>query len=285
MKTQQKSEGVTVAAISTDSSPALTIFDQMVVIHSALSKEVGIAPSELLPKPKIEIPEWCGNVVKQLGKTILKPISKLRPKGKVDWRNYGRTLTIMERYKTFLKHDVPRILEEEIGNISDERWKGIEAQLGVDEMRACLIKGINRPVADDEPLERLFDEAFARQFENLERHRQVALYHVAQQGAKESALFYKGMAEGYELFIDERADFCGNRGRANIYLELLSCMLDVEKLRRTLPPTTRAQYFNKLAKVFKLPIDGYDWFQDVCDDVKFPLNNLGRKRRSSALIL
>lgn len=270
---------------STAGSPTLTVFDQWVVLNSALRRELGLAPDTTLSKPKFELPQWCENIVKQLRKTIFKPILKLRPRGRIDWRNYGRMITIAERYKTFLIHDVPRILEEEFGDMTEDDWKRIEPQLGLDKIRASLIKALNRPVADDEPLEKLVSEVIDRQLENLEKQRQTALRHVAQQSSRDVGFFYKGMAEGYELFIDERADFCGDRGRADIYLNLLGCMMDVEKIQRTLPPTTRAQYYDDLAKVFRLTPKAYDWFNDVCDDIKFPLNNLGRKRRSPALIL
>lgn len=285
MKKWQKQKDATVESTSTTGSPVPTAFEQMVVTISAMRKEAGLSPIEIVPKPKFEMPQWCGNIVKQLGKTILKPLLKLRPMGKVDWRNYGRMITIMERYRTFLIYDLPRIIEEELGDITEEQWKRVEPQLGLDNIRAYLIKVLNRPVADDEPLEKLADEVFERVFENLEKQKQTALYHVAQQNHKNTVLFYKGMAEGYELVIDEQAKFCGDRGRANIHMNLLSCMMDVEKIRRTLPPTTRSQYYDELVKVFKMTPKAYDWFNDVCDDIKFPLNNLGRKRRTPAVIL
>jgi hypothetical protein len=53
------------------------------------------------------MPGWCGNIVKQLGKTILKPVLRLRPNGKVDWRNFGRmpslSCTSLPRGREFLK--------------------------------------------------------------------------------------------------------------------------------------------------------------------------------------
>jgi hypothetical protein len=59
-------------------------------------------------------------------------------------------------------------------------------------------------------------------------------------------------------------------------------MLDVEKLRRTSPPTTRSQFYDRLTPIFNLTPRAYDWFNDVCDDIKLPLNNLGRKRQSAS---
>lgn len=285
MKKKRNSKEAAVSASATDGNLVPTVFDQLVVINAELCSELEIVPNAALPRPRIAMPGWCGNIVKQFGKTIFKPIRKLAPQGKVDWRNYGKLVGMIERYKTFLIHDVPRIAEEELGDITDEQWKRIEPQLGLDQTRACLIKALDRPVADDESLENLGVEAVERQFEALETHRQVALAHVASQDSKATALFYKGMGEGYESFLDERGKFCGDRGRTDIHLTLISCMMEVEKFRQKLPPTSRPRYYDSLTKVFRLTPKAYDWFNDVCDDIKFPLNNLGRKRRDPALIL
>ena len=268
----------------TDGILAPSIFDQLIIISDALYKETGIPMPETLPKPKFALPAWGGNIVKQLSKTILKPVLKLRPQGKVDWRNFGKTIGIVERYKAFIHHDAARILEAELGDITEEQWNRIEAQLGLEDVRTNVIKTLNRTVADNEAFEDLVGEAFERQFEVFDKMRQNAFFHVASQDAKTAALFFKGMAEGYECFLDEQANFCGDRGRANIHCVLLGCMMEVEKLRRTAPPTTRAQYYDELAPVYRLSPRAYDWFNDVCDDIKFPLNHLGRKRQSPSPI-
>jgi len=269
----------------TDCCTVPTICDQLLVLGAALNKEMDITSAKEPPEPKFEMPQWCWNIIKQLGKTILRPITKLRPTVNVDWRNYGRMVTVMERFKAFYEYDLPRILEEEFGDMTAEQWERIEPQFGLDKIRAKMVKLLDRPVADDEPFEKLADEVWCRILGNLERQRQTALYHVAQQSPKVAAHFYKGMGEGYGLLIDERANFCGDRGRTNIHFSLLACMMEVEKIRRTLPPTTRSQFYDELGKVFKLSPKAYDWFNDVCDDIKFPLNNLGRRRRSPAVIL
>jgi hypothetical protein len=262
-----------------------TVFAHGVVVANALCKETGVPIPETWPKPKFALPDWCGNIVKQLGKTILKPVLRLRPNGKVDWRNFGRLVGIAERYKAFIIHDVPRILEQEFGDMTEEQWQRIEPLFGMDEARVHLVKLLDRPMADTEALEDLIDEACERQFEALDTMRQNALFLVASQDAKTMALFYKGLAEGFHCFLDEQANFCGDRGRTNIHLILLACMMEVEKLRRIAPPTTRPRYYEELTPVYRLSPRAYDWFNDVCDDIKFPLNHLGRKRQSPSPIL
>jgi hypothetical protein len=256
-----------------------TIIEQLEPILYALNEEMGGKSASGVPKPKLELPIWCRNITKRLCKTVLQPVIKLRPSGQVDWRNYGRAIGVLERAIAFYKHDVPRIIKDEFSDLTAEDWKRIEPSLGLHKLRAKLVKTLNRPVADHEPLEKLADEALDRMLAGFQPHRETALHHLAGQSPKVAALFYKGMSEGYRLFLDESGKLCGDRGRANIHLNLLACMLDVEKIRRTFPPTTRSQYYDQLTAVFKLPPKAYDWFNDICDDIKLPLNNLGRKRR------
>jgi hypothetical protein len=284
-ETNPEDQGPAVSGEKSDGLGQPTVFEHSVAVAAALYKEAGVPIPETLPKPKFALPDWCGNIVKQLGKTILKPVLKLRPNGKVDWRNFGRLVGIAERYKAFILHDMPRILEQELGDITEEQWKRVEPLFGINEARVHLVKLLNRPVADTETVEDLVDEALMLQLEVFDKMRQNALFLVASQDAKTMALFYKGFAEGFNCFLDEEGNFCGDRGRTNIHLILLACMMEVEKLRRIAPPTTRPRYYDELTPVYRLSPRAYDWFNDVCDDIKFPLNHLGRKRQSPSPIL
>lgn len=259
-----------------------TVFDQMVAVNSALGVEMGLPSIEPEAELKVEVPNWGRNIIQQLRKTIFKPVLKLRFRGEVNWRNYGRMIGILDRARAFWEFDAPRILAEELGDITEQQAKRIEPRLGLDQLHARCVKVLGRPVAEEESLEKLLDEIWDREVAHKERIRQAAFRHVAQQPPKVAALFYKGLAEGYTLFLDEEAGLCGDRGRTNVYLSLLSCMLEVEKLRRTSPPTTRPRFYDSLTKTFKLPAKAHGWFAGICDDIKFPLNNLGRPRRSPA---
>lgn len=259
-----------------------TAFEQLDPILHALKEEMDGQPDAGAPRPKSQLPGWCRNITRRLGQTILRPVIKLRPNGRVNWRNYGRMVGLLERAVSFYRHDVPRIIEQELGDMTAEDWKRIEPVLGLEKLRSMIVKRLNRVVADDEPLEELVDEAMEQMLAGFQRQREIALRHVAGQSPKVARLFYKGISEGYELFLDASAKFCGDRGRASIHLDLLACMLEVEKLRRTSPPTTRSQFYDRLTPIFNLTPRAYDWFNDVCDDIKLPLNNLGRKRQSAS---
>ena len=127
----------------------------------------------------------------------------------------------------------------------------------------------------------LAEESAQRHLEYLEKAKQNALFHVAQQDVCNTGLFYQGVSEGYTLFLDERGWFCGDRGRTEIYLNLIGCMIEVEKLRHTLPQKTRPQFYDDLAQVFRLTPRAHEWFNDVCDDIKFPIKSVGAPRKSA----
>ena len=282
-KQKQKKAAVGANAMTNRREP--TIFAQLSVLTNLLHQETCPPVTGPACESKAKSPQWCQNIFRQLGKTIFKRVLQLKPMGVVNWRNYGRMIGILERGQRFISQNMERIIEEKLGDITKQEWKRIESIMGLDELRACLVKHLNRSVDEHEPLEKLAAEWDLRMIEGFGKHREVAFSHLARQSTKNSSLFFKGMAEGFELFIDERGDFCGDRGRTTIYLCLLPYMQEVEEMRRTLPQTTRKRFYDELAKVQGLPTQAYDWFNDVCDDIKFPLNKLGRKRRNPAPVL
>ena len=256
-----------------------TIFEQAIDIQVELAKSVDL-PGDLLPvKPKRELPKWVLKIHERFRKTILKPVLKLRPNGTMNWRNYGRMIGIIERKKAFLLHDIPRILKEEgFDSISDERWERIRAMLGEEKLRQCLIKVLRRPVADEEPLEKLADEVLERQLKHDEELKSIAFYHVAQQDAKTTALFYKGLAEGYTCFLDKNGFFSGDRGRTSIYFDLLSCQLEIEKYRRTMPVKSRRDLQRWVINEARIRItNDDDWFDHLCDEICLSMKGVGRK--------
>ena len=173
------------------------------VIQSGLAREMDLVATGKTAEAERTLPPWCLNIIRQFGKTILKPIIKLRPNGEVNWRNYGKLVGIVERYKAFVIHDVPRILEEELGDVTDEQWKKIEPLLGLDKVRARLIKVLERTVAADEPVGKLVDEVWERQSERLEQQRRTAFFHVAQQSPRVASLFFKGMKQQIITVMDQ----------------------------------------------------------------------------------
>ena len=253
-----------------------TFFELTMNLQCDLRAEAGLEP---LPhwKQTRETPQWTKNICRNLRNTIFKSVLKLRPKGKVNWRNYGRCIGIMERFKTFVAKDVPRILKEDgFDKVSKKKWDKIQPLLGEEEARQYYLKILERPANDNTLLSELVAITLERQIVNLEKHKQTAFYHLVNQDAKTTAIFWKGMSEGYTVFLNEEGQFSGDDRRADIHLELLAWQYDIEKMRKSVLPKSRNYLFGELKKLPEFKNKTQDWFNDVCKDIKLKGWNRGR---------
>jgi len=226
------------------------------------------------------ISNWGKNILIRFKKTTMRAILKLRPNGEVHLQQYGKIVGILNRQITFLKTDVWEIIEKEgWDKISEEKWEKIQPRA---QLRAQLVKMLNRDVRDDETIEELAGEAIDKKIEQLEQMRNNALRLVSNRSAKEQKLFYRGMAQGYELFLDEMGNLTGDRGRTEIYLELLASQYEIEKMRRMLPPRNDEDLYDHLQPWYRFPNGreaGIAWLRDVCDDISLYMT--GKRGRPS----
>ena len=260
-----------------------TAFELLMNLQCDLRAEMNLDP---LPhwRQTRPTPDWAKNICGKLRRTILKSVLKLRPKSQteINWRNYGRCIGIMERYKTFLNQDVPRILEKEgFNDISPEKWGKIQPLLGEETAREYYLKVLKRPADDPAPLTELVELAIQKQSEHLEALKQVAFYHLAHQSAKPGKIFLKGMSEGYTAFLNEDGEFAGDDRRADIHLELLAWQHDIEKMRRIIPQKNNQHLVSELKKLSEFKNKSQDWFKDVFKDVKLSIGPRGRPRKFS----
>ena len=256
--------------------PQPTAFELVMNIQCDLRTELGLKP---LPhwKQTRETPQWTKNICRKLRNTILKSVMKLRPNGKVNWRNYGRCVGIMERYKTFLACDVPRILKADgLDKISEKKWAKIQPQLGEEQARQYCLKVLERPANDEASLSELLEIALERQMANLEKQKQIAFFHLSSQDAKTAAMFMHGMSEGYTIFLNEDGEFAGDDRRADIHLELIAWQFDIEKMRKSVLPVSRKNLFGKIQKLPEFKNKTQDWFNDVCKDIELSMVRPGR---------
>lgn len=254
-------------------------------LQCELRAELDLAP---LPhwQPTRPMEDWAKNICGRLRRTILKPVLKLRPVAAagINWRNYGRCIGIMKRYEVFLGQDVPRILEREGFNaIRPEKWGKIQPVLGEEAAREYYLKFLQRPADDATTLEDLAAEAIQKQIENLDKLRDAAFFHLAQQSAKDANLFLKGMSEGFTAFLNEEGEFAGEDRRADIHLELLAWQHDIEKMRRSLPPKTNKHLACELKKIPEFKNRSQDWFNEVFKSVKLSVGSRGRPSKFSTV--
>ncbi len=279
MKTGKSSKASTPALSPNLREP--TLFVRMMDFQSELRDAVGLEP---LPgwQPSQTTPEWVRNICLRYRQTILKSVLKLKPKGTVNWRNYGRCLGLMERYKTFFQHDLPKLLKAEgLTKLNKKEQARLATVSGEPEMRKYFLQALNRPLDDQITLAELLTLATNRQLEVLDKHRQVALYHVAKQNPKDSKLFYSGLAEGYSIFLNEDGEFSGDDRRTEVYSELLAFQYEIEKLRRSLPLKTREEIRMELTQTSDFRDPGEEQFNEVCKDIKLSMGPRGRPRRLS----
>ena len=260
-----------------------TAFELLMNLQCDLRAEMNLDP---LPhwRQTRPTPEWVKNICGSLRRTILKSVLKLRPKSQteINWRNYGRCIGIMERYKTFLNQDVPRILENEgFNEISPEKWEKIQPLLGEETAREYYLKVLKRPADDPAPLTELVELAIQKQSEHLEALKQVAFYHLAHQSAKPGKVFLKGMSEGYTAFLNEDGEFAGDDRRADIHFELLAWQHDIEKMRRIIPQKNNQHLVSELKKLSEFKNKSPNWFKEVFKDIKLSIGPRGRPRKFS----
>jgi hypothetical protein len=259
-----------------------TVFSQLMDIKCELHREMGLAPLPYWKEVRAQ-PTWAKNICGNFRNTILKSICKLRPGRKVNWRNYGRCIGLMERYKTFLNKDVPNLLKKDGLNkkLSKKNKKIFEAAVGMKEMRQYYLKVLGRSAKDRTPTLKLIEEALLKQLINLKTQNETAFYHLASQDAKTTKIFLKGMSEGYTIFLNEDGDFNGDVRRTDIHMELLAWQYDIEKMRKSVPPKTNKNLGNELKKLPEFKNKTQEWFNDVFKDIKLSIGIPGRPWQSS----
>ncbi|HEY3854542.1 MAG TPA: hypothetical protein VGO67_09130 [Verrucomicrobiae bacterium] len=228
------------------------------------------------------LPKWYVKILERLVKTILKPILKLRPAGEVNWENFGRIIGIVERFKTFLSHDVEREwVEAGLDKMTDQQWEKLEPQLGLDKAREQMAQSLGRPLGKDEPLENAANELTDRLEKYLESLKSVAYRHLALQHPKTTILFHKGVAEGYKCFLDVDGSFAGDRGRTRLYFELLAHRNEIEKFRQENPGASRRDLQQWILRETTIPIlDDDEWFDHLCDEICLGVKGVGRKSKT-----
>ena len=183
-----------------------TLLEFLAGVHQEANKQFEV-PLEITdtvrPTP---LPEWGKQIVSKFGKTILKPLHKLRPSpNKVNIQNFGKSVGVISFGITFFRIEVHKIEEAEgLDKISPEQWEEIQPSV---QMRAYVIKKLGRPVGQTERLEDLQNEAVEKQIKQWEEMRSQAFLLMSQRSRKENALFNKGFTQGYELLMDEDGNF------------------------------------------------------------------------------
>ena len=245
-----------------------TLLESLAGFEVAAWKECGL---EIEPLPSVQpcaVPEWGKKIFGQFRKTVFRTLIKLRPGTGFNCQQFGKLVGVGNRFIKFLQSDLWRIVAEEgWDKISDEDWERIQPRA---QLRACLASVLNRPVGEHESDDDLACEVIDRIIKRLEDLRTFAFQFISTRGARDERFFYKGLAQGYSLFMDDECRFCGDRGRTEIYTELLASQFEIEKMRRMLPPKKDEDLYAHLERWYKFPNSreyGSAWLRNVCDDI------------------
>jgi hypothetical protein len=245
-----------------------TILEYLAGFQLEAAKECGL---EMGPLPSVRpcaVPEWGKKIFGQLRKTVFRTLIKLRPGTGFNCQQFGKLVGIGNRHIKFLQADIWRIIEEDgWDKISDDDWERIQPRA---QLCAYLASVLNRTVGENESDEDLACEVIDQTIKRLENLRTSAFQFISARSARDQRLFYKGLAQGYSLFMDDESQFCGDRGRTEIYMELLSSQYEIEKMRRMIPPKKDEDLYAHLERWYKFPNSreyGSAWLRDVCDDI------------------
>lgn len=252
-----------------------SIFARMMNIQCELMEAMGLPPMDDWESTH-PVPAWVKNTCIRYRQTIFKAVLKLKPGRRVNWRNYGRCIGLMERCKAFYAHDLPMILKREgLHRLTKRQQSVLDELSGEQEMRQYYLKKAKRPADDPISTEELAEIFSRQQIEQLNKHREIALYHIAKQDTKTQAIFWKGIEEGYSILLNPEGEFSGDDRRADVHGALLAFQYEVEKMRRTLPAKTRNDLRNEMVKLSLFQDNGQAWFNEVCKDVKLSMKGRG----------
>lgn len=229
--------------------------------------------SAVRPAP---LPQWGKRTIGKFGATVLRPLMKLRqPRDRIDFQKFGKSVGVINRGITFFRMELNEIFAKDgLDDITAEQWEKIQPS---SQTRAVLKKLLGRPVAKAENLEDLVKGMIEKWIKGWEEMRDRAFLLMAHRNAKENAMFLKGLSQGYAIFIDEKGQFCSSRGRADIYMQLLSSLHEIEKMRCTVPGKKDGDLYQYLKPWYRFSRatdeDNIHWLRNVCDDVSLYLTD------------
>ena len=83
-------------------------------------------------------------------------------------------------------------------------------------------------------------------------------------------------------FMDTEGQFTGDRGRTNLYLNLLAHWREIAAMQRAEPPKSRRDLQQWLITEAKIPISNdEDWFDHLCDEIGLVMKGVGRPVKPS----
>ena len=108
-----------------------------------------------------------------------------------------------------------------------------------------------------------------------------AARHLLHQPVEEIQRFLQGMSKGFGLFLDPHGGFGGDRGRLNLYCDLLIFWPEITRMQQGEIKQTRRALLDWLEAKSEHPlVDDDRAFYDLCDDIGLVMKPPGPPVRS-----
>lgn len=257
-----------------------TIAGKLLIVLEAFTCAVNNARGVATDEPQISacLPVWGHNIAEIFAKTIFKTMIALDTKGQFDARNFGRMVGIFLRAGVFAGKEIePALKKDGLLNLSKAEEKKIEDVAGIEHLFPLASKKFNRPIRNENQLINQFGRHAEKWTCNLLKSQGALFLHLWQQSIEVQHEFLCGIPEGFVMFLDTEGQFAGDRGRTNLYINLLVNWPEIAAMQKTEPPKSRRDLQKWLIAEAKIPIsDDEGWFDHLCDEIGLSMKGVGR---------
>jgi hypothetical protein len=246
----------------------------------AFTRAIEKARGKTLEEPKLSacLPVWGHNIADMFAKTIFKTMIALDPKEQFDARNLGRMIGIFIRAGVFVGKEVEPLLKNDgLLDLSKTQKKKIEDAAGIEHLFPVASKILNRPIRNENQLINQGGRYAKTWVVNQLKSQQILLLHLWNQSIKVQHEFLCGIPEGFVTFLDTEGQFTGDRGRTNLYINLLVNWREIAAMQQAEPAKSRRDLQQWLIAEAKIPISNDEaWFDHLCDEIGLSMKCVGR---------
>lgn len=260
--------------------PEETVAGNLLIALEAITRAINKARG--LPVEEAQysgyVPDWYHNIADILVKTVFKGLLALDTKGQFDARNFGRTTGMILRGTVFFGKEFETILKTgKLWGLSKEQENKLDGVSGIEDLFGFASKKFNRPIRNENQLVNQGFRHLEKWAINLLKGFKGQFVQLWNLPIEEQHKFLCGIAEGYILFLDSEGQFAGDRGRTNLYLNLIIFWPEIAAMQKAEPPKSRRNLQTWLLKEAKIPIsNNEEWFDHLCDEIGLSMKRVGR---------
>lgn len=262
-----------------------TIAGKAIPVMEVLMRAIDKARGKTLNEPQFSacLPAWGHNIADIFAKTVFKTTVALDPKREFDARSFGRTVGILLRACVFVGKEAEPILKREgLLDLSKTEEKKIEDSAGIEHLFPIASKKFNRPIRNENQLFSQGKRHLEKWGIDVMKSFLDSFLKLWNQSIEEQHKFLCGIAEGFVTFMDTEGQFTGDRGRTNLYINLLVRWAEISEMQKANPAKSRRDLQQWLLTEGKMPISNDpDWFDHLCDEIGLVMKSVGRKSTST----